>query len=176
MKRSSLLIIALMVLLVLLIAGCKAQEAAPEQVASPTNTNQGNTNAPQAVPAPTEAKPDSPPPKLNGNYVLNEVQYMGQVTTITAGDTTEFSFRPDGTYERVSRRNGRVDHSDSGMYGLEGADKLILRIQMSDKKIQVPFVEKRHTFKLSPDGSELNLAGADGKIGIFRRTRVFAGR
>jgi hypothetical protein len=40
---------------------------------------------------------------------------------------------------------------------------------MSQGKIQQPAVEKRHTFSLSEDGTELKLTGKDGKLAVFRR-------
>ncbi|HWP42087.1 MAG TPA: hypothetical protein VNO14_02540, partial [Blastocatellia bacterium] len=116
----------------------------------------------------------APPPRLSGDYILSEVQHEGQIVMISSENSTEISFRPDGTYARVSRMNGRVDHTDSGEFRIEGGNQLVLRIQMWKKEFQLPAVEKKHSFTLSADGAELRMAGSDGKIGVFRRTRTLA--
>lgn len=91
---------------------------------------------------------------------------------ISGGNSTEFSFRPDGTYARVSRLGGKVDHSDSGEFRIEDGKQLVLRIRVWKKKFQTPTVEKKHDISLSPDGTELRMTGKDGKVAVFRRTRV----
>lgn len=69
---------------------------------------------------------------------------------------------------------GKVDHTDSGEFRIEGGKQLVLRIRMWKKKFQTPAVEKKHTFSLSSDGTELRMTGADSKVGVFRRTKTLA--
>jgi hypothetical protein len=172
MLRNRFLSISFMIFGLMAFAGCGNQDASIKgdggSTASAANTN---TAPPVATPVPASAT--APPPTLSAEYILSEVQHDGQVTIIRKENTTEISFRPDGTFARVSRLGGKVDHSDSGEFRIEDGKQLVLRIQMSKRKIQTRPVEKKHKFTLSSDGSELRLIGADGKVGVFRRTKVF---
>jgi hypothetical protein len=173
MRSKQYALISIMIFSVAALAACSKQESistsAAEPVASPANANA--TSPPATTPA---NNPATPPPTLAGDYMLSEVQHKGQVTMISVGNSTEISFRPDGTYARVSRLGGKVDHTDSGEFRIEGGKQLVLRIRMWKKKFQTPAVEKKHTFSLSSDGAELRMTGADSKVGVFRRTRTLA--
>jgi hypothetical protein len=100
---------------------------------------------------------------------MSEVNREG-VTTMVSKIESTITFRPDGTYARVSKRNGKIYHSDGGKFSVEGTDKLVLTIQVSNKDgvFKVPVVRTRK-FSLSPDGSELRMVDARGRSAVFRR-------
>ena len=81
---------------------------------------------------------------------------------------TRFTFGPGSDFVRVSKSPGKRDFKDSGQFSIEG-DQLVLKIVMSAGKLQVPVVERRHTFALSQDGSEMRLTAKDGKVAVFRK-------
>lgn len=173
MRRKQYPLITILVFSLLALVGCGKQEARTgDETGSAESAANANRTTPAAAPVPSGAL--APPPIPSGDYILSEVQHKGQVTMITAGNSTEISFRPDGTYARVSRLGGKVDHSDSGDFRIEDGKQIVLRIRMWKKKFQPRSVEKKHSFMLSSDGSELKMIGTDGKIGVFRRTRVLA--
>jgi hypothetical protein len=171
MYRKPSIFLSAVILSVLILAACNGHQAPPPGEAEPAAST-ANTNAPATPQAPPSSSNSAPPPTLEGDYILSEVQHKGQVTMIRGGNSTEISFRPDGTYARVSRLGGKVDHSDSGEFRIENGKHLVLRIRMWKKKFQTPTVEKRHDFTLSSDGTELKMTGKDGKVAVFRRTRV----
>ena len=80
-----------------------------------------------------------------------------------------FYFSPDGTYSRVSQKEGKIYHRDSGQFRIQAPDKLLLTIQTSNREIHNPPIERTHTFSLSPDGDELKLTSKDGSVAVYRR-------
>jgi hypothetical protein len=186
MERKNLILFSLFGLLAITVA-CGKSSTASEEIA---NSSTASTKAepgksapptePNAVPpikgiGPTPAT-DTPPPNLIGVYILSEVQHNGQVTMVPADYSTEFTFLADGAYTRESKSGGRVTHTDTGHFSVEGKDQLILKIELSDKKIQIPPVEKTHTITISSDGEELTMKSKDGKVATFRRKRAPKGQ
>jgi type IV secretory pathway VirB10-like protein len=184
MKKTSLLSIATIIALVFFSSACRNNEtpanktAQPSPVASVTqNSNQpsrpidqSNSNA--AKPAITPPKPSDSPAQLIGEYEVREIQDKG-VVTLVSSIQTKIVFLADGSYSRVSKKDGRVYHSDSGQFRLEPPDRLVLSIQLSGQKtgqtIQNPPIEKAHRFKLSPDGDELRLTNDKGSVAVYSR-------
>ena len=176
--------------LMLLMTGCKANDAASDTASKstpPAVSNANSTNKPpQPIPTPdsnrngdatrTSAAPDSTKPKskgeLLGTYESREVESNGVVTVISKLKTT-WLFSANGNYSRVSEVNGKTYHADSGTFRIEAPDNLVLTIQTTGqkakRKMQIPTVEKVHKFTLSSDGDELKLISDKGSIGIFRR-------
>lgn len=140
----------------------KAEPGASAQTPAP------NTPPPLKGTGPTPAT-DTPPPNLLGAYIMSEIHHNGQVTMVPLEFSTEFTFLADGAYTRQSKRGGKVIHNDTGHFSVEGKDQLVLKIELSDNKIQIPPVEKTHTIVLSPDGDELTMKSKDGKAALFRR-------
>lgn len=180
MKRARSILSILLVLSMLLLAGCNAGETASNTPAKPApadNSNQAaanadrNTNSSKQGDTPATAKP-SEPGQLIGTYESREVQDQGVVTLISQLKTL-WMFSADGTYSRVSQVKGEPYHADSGTFRVEPPDKLMLTIQVTGlkakRKIQNPPLAKTHIFSLSPDGEELRLTSAKGSVGIFRR-------
>ena len=131
---------------------------------SPTpQSTPANTNAPALTPEP--AVPSKPvgastakgPPRLEGSYVMTEVQ-DGGISTLMSEMRTVINFSPDGTYRRGSSKKDKIYHTDSGQYSVNG-DQLLLTIQWSkkgmDSKIHNPALQKTHKFSVSADGDEL---------------------
>jgi hypothetical protein len=159
-------------------AGCTREKARVENKAAAANSNTGKQSPAGAtansedVKAAAEAKqpePLRPPAQPEGVYAITEVEHDGVVDMVNEANTASITFFPSGNYTRTSKRNGRVDHTDSGTFRIEPPDSLTLSITMSGSKIQVPPVEKHHAFSLSGDGSELRLISDDGKVAVFRR-------
>jgi hypothetical protein len=177
-RRRSILSISL-VLLMLLVAGCKAGETASNTApkAAADNSNQAasspdrNTNSSQPGASSTAANP-SGPAQLIGTYESREVHDKGVVTVISQLKTL-WMFAADGTYSRVSQVKGDPYHADSGRFRVESPDKLVLTIQVTGLKIKRrmhnPPLSKTHKFSLSPDGQELKLTSEKGSVGIFQR-------
>ncbi len=185
MKRAHTSI--LLVSAVLLLASCKAREAASNNPATPapaapnttSNANQSaetananrNSNLGKEADASTTVKPVGPP-QLVGTYESREVRDQGVVTLMSQLKTL-WMFSADGTYSRVSQVKGQPYHADSGTFRVEPPDKLVLTIQVTGPKakrrIQNPPLSKTHTFSLSPDGEELRFTSAKGSVGIFQR-------
>src|SRR5882724_5833887 len=184
MKRAHTSI--LLVSAILLLAGCKAREAASNNTAAPapaaTNTT---SNANQSADPPNANRNSNPgkeaasatvkpvgPPQLLGTYESREVRDQGVVTLMSQLKTL-WMFSADGTYSRVSQVKGQPYHADSGTFRIEPPDKLVLTIQVTGPKakrrIQNPPLSKTHTFSLSPDGEELRFTSAKGSVGIFQR-------
>ncbi len=111
---------------------------------------------------------DSPQWLLQGTYAIAEVHHEGIVDMIKADTTTEIVFKPPASFSRLSKKDGRVYHTDSGQYAIEG-DTLILQIVLSNKQIQQPAVQKRHKFSISPDGNEFKLTSDKNNTAVFRR-------
>lgn len=180
MKRARSILSTLLVLSMLLLAGCKAGETASNTAAKPApadNSNQAaasadrNTNSSKQGDASTAAKPAGPA-QLIGTYESREVHDQGVVTLISQLKTL-WMFSGDGTYSRVAQVKGQPYHADSGTFRIEPPDKLVLTIQVTGLKtkrqIQSPPLAKTHIFSLSPDGEELRLTSAKGSVGIFQR-------
>jgi hypothetical protein len=177
----------LLISAVLLLASCKAQEAASNNKATPapaapnttSNANPSaetanatrNSNSGKEADAAATVKPVGPP-QLLGTYESREVRDQGVVTLMSQLKTL-WMFSADGTYSRVSQVKGQPYHADSGTFRIEPPDKLVLTIQITGPKakrrIQNPPLSKTHTFSLSPDGEELRFTSAKGSVGIFKR-------
>jgi hypothetical protein len=177
MKRAHSTLSIVLGLSMLLLAGCKAGETASNSAAKPApadNSNKSaaiadrNTNSSKLGDASANAKPGAPP-QLIGTYEAREIQDKG-VVTLMSQIKTVISFSADGTFSRASLAEGKIYHSDSGLFRIEPPDKLVLTIQVSKKTIQTPPSQIRHTFSLSPDGDELKLTSEKkGSTAIFRR-------
>jgi hypothetical protein len=156
-----------------------------------TSTN-NQTSAAQASPASSNAAHDQPRTNVNaatgsasgtsatdnandvaklfGTYAMSEVHSAGVVNMISQLKT-QITFLSDGTYSRISMRNGNVYHSDAGRFRVEGNDQLVLLIKFARQKINNPPLERRHSFTLSRDGEELKMTSADGKVAVFRKIK-----
>jgi hypothetical protein len=178
------ILILLIFIASLWLAGCAKNPVPNQAVTTPAST--ANSNAPQGQnstanqnsssqkpdanpPAQTVQTTESPQALLQGTYAISEVQHDGIVEMINSANTTEITFKAPASFSRVSKKNGKKDYSDSGQYKIEGSDKLILKIIMSNEKIQINPVSKQHTFAISPTGDELKLTSSTGKTAVFRR-------
>ncbi len=174
--------ITLILLIATFLSGCTKPPTAPaESNANRHAVTPSTSGAQSATPSPsvsggnsnTQPAPSSPglpaPPVLLGKYALTEVQQKEQVTIIRSQVETLIEFRADGSFQRESKLDGKVDHTDSGDFSIEGTDILVLRIQRSKGKPQNPPVIKRHVISLSPDGSELRMTSGTSRTAIFRR-------
>jgi hypothetical protein len=145
------------------------------------NTNAAPPQAGAANPQPDPAKPadpskkqttgvskDSPQWLLQGTYAIAEVQHDGIVDMVKSDTTTEILFTPPASFSRRSKKGGKVYHTDSGQYAIEG-DTLTLQIVLSNKQIQQPPAIKNHKFSISPDGSEFKLTSEKNNTAVFRR-------
>ena len=181
MERKNLILFSLLGLLAITIAcgesSSSSKETANSNAASTATKAEPGKSAPSTEPdtvppikgiGPTPTT-NTPPPNLIGVYILSEIQHNGQVTMVPADYSTEFTFLADGAYTRESKSSGRVTHTDAGHFSVEGKDQLVLKIELSDKKIQIPPVEKTHTITISSDGEELTMKSKDGKVATFRR-------
>src|SRR5262245_260830 len=182
MQRATLLLSILLAAAVWLTA-CKTDQGpanAPANTASPPSAANESANSNERAPQrdananansapPTKATPTGPPTLL-GVYEASEVRDKG-IVTLMSSVSTAFFFSPDGTYSRVSQKDGKIYHRDSGQFKVVGPDKLKLTIQMSDRKIQTPPIERTHTFSLSPDGEELQLTSNTGAVAVYRRAK-----
>ena len=176
MKRSHFI---LLLLPILLIAGCRGGESSSNSAATPAasaNSNQApsaNNNATSSNPggAPASATSNGPA-QLLGMYESREVHNQGVVTMITQLKTS-WIFSADGTYQRLSQVKGAAYHSDTGTFRIEPPDNLVLTIQVTglkaQRRVQNPPLTKTHKFSLSPNGDELRLTSAKGSVGIFER-------
>lgn len=152
------------------------QPATPVPAANSSQTRSTNQNA--NVPGPDANAPVKPaettlPPQalLQGTYAISEVQHDGMVEMISSANTTEITFKAPSSFYRVSKKEGKSDFKDNGQYKIEGNDKLVLTILMSNEKMQLKPVVKEHTFSISPTGDELKLTSAKGNTAVFRRIR-----
>jgi hypothetical protein len=168
--------------LILLPGACRKKETVSNTTPQPAPAASAtqNSNQPQKpidqVDA-NSAKPSATPAtdnqsQLLGEYEMREIQDRGVVTMVSAIKTKIF-FMADGSYSRVSKRDGRTYHSDSGRFRIESPDKLVLSIQLSgqaaSQTIQNPAIEKTHKFNLSPDGEELKLTSDKGSVAVYHR-------
>lgn len=172
---------ALILLLVIWLAGCKnaatstSNKAKPVQSA-PSNLNRANDqpaangNSSTEVSKATASVDANNASKLFGTYTMSEV-HSGGVVNMISQMKTELTFLSDGTYSRISKRNGKVYHSDAGEYRIEGNDRLVLLIKFAKQTIHDPPLERKHSFTLSRDGEELKMTSEDGKVAVFRKTR-----
>ena len=176
MKRAHSISLVLM----LLLAACKAEQPASNSAlnpAAPANSNQpaesadGNANSSKPVESPAAVKPTGPA-QLLGTYESREVHDQGVVTLISQLKTS-WLFSADGTYQRLSVVKGKPYHADSGTFRVDPPDNLVLTIQVTGlkgkRKIQNPPLTKTHKFSLFRNGDELRLTSAKGSIGIFER-------
>lgn len=182
MKKHDL--IFLLTVAVLLLAGCAKNPASQPTPTAPlgnANSSQGQSasanqnSSPQKTVDNPAAKPTATtlPPQalLQGTYAISEVQHDGLVEMISSANTTEITFKPPSSFSRLSKKNGQKDFTDSGQYKIEGSDKLILKILMSNERMQINPVSKQHTFSISPTGDELKLTSSTGRTAVFRRIR-----
>jgi len=181
--KNTFLSIATIFALFLLPGACRKKETVSNTTPQPAPAASAtqNSNQPQKPTDQVEAnsaKPSatSPTPsnqsQLLGEYEMREIEDRGVVTMVSAIKTKIF-FMADGSYSRVSRRDGRTYHSDSGRFRIESPDKLVLSIQLSgqaaSQTIQNPAIEKTHKFNLSPDGEELKLTSDKGSVAVYHR-------
>ena len=180
-----IIVVVSLVAIALLAIGCNSQSAeqGSQPQAPPAPASQPEKDQPKTPPTAgaesqgpvvqdTPGLPAKKPGvfgKLVGTYTINEVRQKDVVTMIPPQVATQITFIPDGTFSRISKAGGKANFKDSGQFVIEGQDQLILKIVMSGGKIQQPAVEKRHTFALSEDGTELRMTAKDGKVAIFRR-------
>ncbi len=169
MKRTHVASSIILISLLFLFGGCKARDAATGNSATTSPSVTANANSPANSNQAAETPPASEPAKLIGTYEAREVEDKGVVTLITQIKTA-FVFRADGSYSRVSQAKGKTYHSDSGQFRIEGPDKLVLTIQITDKNIKSPPVIKTQRFSLSPDGDELKLTSANKGTATYQRT------
>jgi hypothetical protein len=106
-----------------------------------------------------------------GTYMITEIEHDGQVTMINPDDSVSISFFADGSYTRSSRRKGRIVHSDSGSYKIEGNQLILVKLMSGTKLKPEQPPEDRYELKVSADGQELRLSGKGGKVAVFRRTK-----
>jgi hypothetical protein len=133
----------------------------------------GSPAPPPESPNPNDPKP---PPTLLGTYSIIEVHHKGLIDMISAENTTEINFTPDGKFSRVSRKAGKIDHTDSGDFRVEGQDQLVLLIYESKQQIQDPPVVRRHKIEVSADGTELRMMSKQGLTAMFRKRTPLPGR
>lgn len=188
MERKNLVLFSLLITIAITVA-CGESSSSTKETA---NSNASSTavkaepGASAPTPAPNTPPPikgtgptpitDTPPPNLLGAYIMSEIQHNGQVTMVPEEYSTEFTFLADGSYTRQSKKGGKVTHTDTGHFSVEGKDQLVLKIELSDNKIQIPPVEKTHTIVLSSDGEELTMKTKDEKAALFRRKSAPASR
>jgi hypothetical protein len=151
----------------LLLGGCKGKPVASSNSPSAPPAVTANSNSPVTSGAQSATRP-AEPAKLFGAYEWREVEDKGVVTIITKVKTV-MVFTADGNYSRISQRNGKTYHSDSGQFRIEG-DKLVLTIQISEKNIKTPPLVKAHKFSLSADGDELKMTSDAGATATYQRT------
>jgi hypothetical protein len=183
MKKTSFLSIATIFALIVLPGACRKKETVSNTTPQPTPSRSVTQNSNQPVKPidqsnANSAKPSGASPTtdnqalLLGEYEMREIQDRGVVTMVSAIKTKIF-FMADGSYSRVSKKDGRTYHSDSGRFRVEPPDKLVLSIQLSgqaaSQTIQTPAIEKTHKFKLSPDGEELKLTSDKGSVAVYHR-------
>ena len=147
----------------------KPAQAAPSNSSPASNSSAANTNAPteKSSANATDANNAS---KLFGTYEMSEV-HSGGVVNMISEMKTELTFLSDGNYTRISKRKGKLYHSDAGSYRIEGGDQLVLLIKIAKQKVYDPPLERKHSFTLSRDGEELRMTSDDGKIAVFRKVK-----
>lgn len=148
--RAEMKLLGLFLLICLIAIGCRSDpgQKQPEQSAQPAGAQ-------------------IPP----GTYTIAEIEHDGQVTMINPDDSVSISFFSDGSYTRSSRRKGRVVHSDSGSYRIEGNQLVLVKLMSGAKLNPEQPPEDRYELNISADGQELRLSGKGGKVAIFRKTK-----
>ncbi|HJZ69697.1 MAG TPA: hypothetical protein VKF81_16345 [Blastocatellia bacterium] len=179
MRSAQLTSLILVIALAPPLSGCKAKTATNN---SPTLASSNSSNANISANANKSNKPSPPDggdkskaanadssPQLAGTYQAREIRDKQGITTLVSERRSLISFLPDGTYSRVAqRKDGTTDHSDSGRFRIDAPDKLLLTIEVSDKKIQNPPLHRMHRFSLSEDGDELKMTSEKG-VAVYRR-------
>ena len=195
MKRINLIILLCLLCLHGFVSGCignqpangnESNQATPQSNVNSTTQSAGSPASDVTVrqmpgnPAPPPETPGSsepkPPPVLLGTYSIIEVHHKGLINMISADNTTEIVFTPDGKFSRVSKKGGKIDHTDSGDFRVEGQDQLVLVIHESKQQTQYPPVVRRHKIEVSPDGTELRMMSKQGLTAMFRKTTPLPGR
>lgn len=181
MRTRQINLAVLLLLAMLSVVSCnRTSSATNAKPGTPENTNAASQQNEQArageSPKPAEvpaAKGPVAAPQLAGAYVMSEVHDKG-VVNIMSEMKTVISFAGDGSYRRTSTKKGKVYHTDSGTYRIDGEDKLVLAILMSqagmERKLHNTPLRKTHKFTLSSNGEELRLISDDGKVALFRRS------
>ena len=172
--RSLILVVASL----LLLSGCRAKTATSNsskpELGPSSNANASASSSKSSQPATPDSKDNSAEgPKasaqLLGTYAAREIRDKEGITTLVSERRSLISFLPGGSYSRVAqRKDGTTDHSDSGKFRVDAPDKLLLTIEVSDKKIQSPPIHRVHKFSLSEDGDELKLTSKNG-VAVYRR-------
>lgn len=169
----------LVVASVLLLSGCRAKTATnnsskPESSPSSNANELADSSKSSVPPAPGRKDNSAAEPKasaqLLGTYAAREIRDTQGITTMVSERRSLISFLPDGSYSRVAqRKDGTTDHSDSGRFRIDPPDKLVLTIEVSDKRIQSPPLRRMHKFSLSEDGDELKMTNEKGAVAVYRR-------
>jgi hypothetical protein len=114
---------------------------------------------------------------LLGVYSISEVDHKvgnsNAVDMIPSHREIQISFRADGSFMRVSWRQGLVALSETGNFTIEYPDQLTLLPTVVNKKPVTNLPKTTYKFALSPDGDELRLWGARGNVAVFHRIRTF---
>jgi len=168
-------IVFLVMVLALVASACK------NSTSLQASTNQGSKPA-EAVSAPKSGETGPASSSLQaplGVYSISEVDRQDNSNEnpvghmIPAHREIQISFKPDGSFMRVSWKQNLVALSETGTYRVESPDQLILLPTEVNKK---PITDGRKTsykFALSPDGYELKLWGATrGNIAVFHRIKT----
>jgi hypothetical protein len=180
MRTRQINLAVLLIVAAVSVLGCnRTSSATNANTGTPENANAANPQNVQArageSPKPAEAPATAAPtaPQLAGAYVMSEVHDKGVVSIISELKTV-ITFAGDGTYKRISSKGGKVYHTDSGTYLIDGLDKLVLAIQISqagmERKLHNTPIRRTHKFTLSSNGEELRMISDDGKVALFRRT------
>lgn len=112
-----------------------------------------------------------------GVYSISEVDHRvdnkNVVDMIPAHREIQISFRPDGSFMRISWRQGLVALTETGTFRVEPPDQLVLSPTKVNEKNITDGRNTRYKFTLSDDGDELKLWGARGNIAVFHRIKKF---
>src|SRR5215469_4945488 len=147
-------IVFLVMGLALVVSGCR------NRTSKQAWTNQGGKPAESAAtPQAGEAAPGSGGSSLQaplGVYSISEVDRQAESENlvahmIPAHREIQISFKPDGSFMRVSWRQNMIALSETGTYRVESPDQLVLLATEVNKK---PITDGRKTsyrFALSPD-------------------------
>lgn len=166
--RTFIAICSLAIASVLIGTACNKQdnnEAAPVAAPDSAPTTAAQTPSP-STPASIAVQPGGR--GLSGLYVISEVDDGGKVSMVNPDNEISLFFQANG-FTRITKENGKVVHTDGGQYRIDPPDQLTLSSSVSDKQPLITPSEKTHQFDLSPDGEELKLWGASGKVAVFRR-------
>ena len=176
-RRKRLFISVISFCLLALITGCHKQSGVSSQSSGSLSGNSNNVptkskdDAASSKTAATDPAASSRIGVLQGTYTISEVQHDGIVEMVSPNNSTEITFKQPSSFSRQSKIGGKVTHTDSGQFQVEG-DNLILKIVMSKNQLQVKPVEKRFAYTLSADGEELKLTTDKNKTAVFRRTKA----